>query len=262
MKAEKFARILRKILAEPKSIRLYARACRERVYRRFLAGKLIYTNGKNNTKATVIYAPGQTEPVYSPFNAGIARHLASLGYRTIRFDFKRTKDKTSMMLDDSSIEAFCSQIIALASAESRRAGAPIILMGKSFGGAIASKVADRIPALGCIAIGYPFFNPASKWSRTQHLSSIQKRLIIIQGTADDHGTPLQVKELELSPLIEIRWIQNADHGFKCSLLREKDIDKYNELLQACGDACKSILEAQNMTFSQHAQQQSLASGIF
>jgi predicted alpha/beta-hydrolase family hydrolase len=114
-------------------------------------------------------------------------------------------------------------------------------MGKSFGGAIASKVLENTCAVGCIAIGYPFFNPLTKWNRINHLPGIQKKLIIIQGSEDSQGGRDEIEEASLSSSTEIKWIQNADHGFKTNSSPEQDEIKYNELLQACSDACNTII---------------------
>ena len=234
-------RVARKLATEPKSIFIYARACFEIGYRRFLAGKLVITDGSMDSIALIVYVPGQAEPAYSSFNAGISKHLASAGFQVKRFDFKPIINKSRPILDDVAIELFCSQLVSLVDKESKCSGKPIILMGKSFGGAIASKVLEKVGAIGCIVIGYPFFNPSTQWSRIQHLPEIQKKLIVIQGSQDDHGTKSQIESIRLSSSIELRWIENADHGFKTNLSPEQDVVKYRELLQACADACHSIL---------------------
>jgi predicted alpha/beta-hydrolase family hydrolase len=87
----------------------------------------------------------------------------------------------------------------------------------------------------------PLFNPLTKWNRINHLPGIQKKLIIIQGSEDSQGGKDGIEEVSLSSSTEIKWIQNADHGFKTNLSPEQDEIKYKELLQACSDACNAII---------------------
>lgn len=241
MEKYRIKRIARRLAADPKSIFIYARACFEIFYRRFPAGTFTLTNGKRNSIALIIYAPGQTEPAYSSFNAGIAKHLAKSGFQVKRFDFKPIINKSRPSLDDSTVELFCNQLIALTDTESRNSDKPIILMGKSFGGAIASKTLERVGAIGCVAIGYPFLNPSTNWSRINHLQGMKKKLIIIQGSNDNYGTKDQIQEIKLASSVETKWIEGADHGFKTQLTPVQDEIKYNELLQACSEACNSLL---------------------
>ena len=241
MEIVRLIRIAKRLATEPKSIFTYARAAFEIFYRNFAAGTLVFTEGNKDSAALILYAPGQTEPAYSSFNAGIAKYLVKSGFQVKRFDFKPIINKSRPNLDDSAIDLFCSQLINLANKESKSWGKPIILMGKSFGGAIASKVLENTCAVGCIAIGYPFFSPLTKWNRINHLPGIQKKLIIIQGSEDSQGGRDEIEEASLSSSTEIKWIQNADHGFKTNSSPEQDEIKYNELLQACSDACNTII---------------------
>lgn len=216
-------------------------------YRKILAGRVLFVDGPADADTIVVYVPGQTEPVYTEFHDGIAKFLARSGYRVIRFDFTPLKNEKQVILDDSHIDIFCEQLAKKArkahrSSKIKRAR-KTILVGKSFGGAIASKVMDKIPASGCVVIGYPFLNPHTKWDRLGHLGSLRKRLVIIQGTDDLYGSKAIANKIDLAQSVEIDWIKNADHGFSNTLSPNQDQQIYDELLVTIGDACKRILKA-------------------
>ena len=238
-------RIAKRLATEPRSIFTYARAFLKICYRNLVAGTIVFTYGNKDSAALILYAPGATEPAYGSFNAGIAKYLAKSGFQVKRFDFKpiinKSRPSLDVDVDDSAIALFCRQLINLANKESKSSDKPIILIGKSFGGVIASKALEETDAAGCIAIGYPFFNPSTKWSRINHLPAIQKKLIIIQGSEDNYGGRNEIKEVSLSSSTQIKWLENADHGFKTNLSPEQDEIKYHELLQACAEACNAIL---------------------
>lgn len=87
------------------------------------------------------------------------------------------------------------------------------------GGRVASLVADDLYAAGTIAglvcLDYPF-HPLSKPDqlRTSHLAALATPTLICQGTRDGFGSPDEVARYDLSPQIEMVWIEDGDHGLK------------------------------------------------
>ena len=106
---------------------------------------------------------------------------------------------------------------------------PIILLGKSFGGAMATLVLDGSGAVGCVALGYPLINPLTRWDRLTHLAELVKPCWMIQAADDAYGGQSLVQALLLSPSIQFHWIANCDHGF-CPTLSDRGADAIMEQL--------------------------------
>ena len=91
----------------------------------------------------------------------------------------------------------------------------IIIGGKSMSGRIASMIADETQADGLLCIGYPF-HPVGKPEqlRTAHLKELRKPTLIAQGTRDPFGTRDEVATYDLSPAIQILWMEDGDHDLR------------------------------------------------
>ncbi|MEJ2415517.1 MAG: hypothetical protein P8Y45_00985 [Exilibacterium sp.] len=50
--------------------------------------------------------------------------------------------------------------------------------------------------------------------RTQHLRQLKTPGLILQGSRDALGSREQVQDYELSPALEIVWLEDGDHDFK------------------------------------------------
>jgi len=95
---------------------------------------------------------------------------------------------------------------------------PFLIGGKSFGGRVASMVADTAfasgGAQGLVCLGYPFHPPRKPGSlRTAHLAELICPALICQGTRDPLGNRDEVAEYGLADRIRIVWIEDGDHDF-------------------------------------------------
>lgn len=206
------------------------------LYLRFFAGHLTFVDERDKqTIATIVQIPGQTDPCWSSFNTGIAHALCAAGYRVVRFDFKgQAINQAKHKLTDPQVDAFCDQLIRRCRRVRRASDSPLILVGKSLGGAIVTKVLDRTGAAGCVVLGYPFQKEGSEWDRLSHLAHVRGPVFIIQGEEDRYGAKNLIAGLQLSESISIDWIAGAEHGFKHHI---------PALKEAVAKACQIILEA-------------------
>ena len=218
--------LLALLLAAKKAL-VWLRSRRTVIYRRFLAGHWLFVDGPIDAPVTILFVPGQTEPAYGRFNATIAQRLAGLGYRVVRFDFRPPRGLGAAQLNDTHIQHYCQQLNSRIRAICP--AGPIILLGKSFGGAMATLVLDGSAAVGCVALGYPFINPMTSWDRLTHLAELVKPCWIIQGADDSYGGKSLVQTLSLSPSIQFHWIANCDHGF-CPTSADRAADAILEQL--------------------------------
>lgn len=91
----------------------------------------------------------------------------------------------------------------------------LVVAGKSMGGRMASLLVDEVGAAGLVCLGYPF-HPQKKPEtlRTEHLADLKAPTLIVQGTRDALGNLEEVGGYELSPAIEICWLEDGDHDMK------------------------------------------------
>ena len=106
------------------------------------------------------------------------------------------------------LETFESELNRLRSAK-------IFIGGKSMGGRMASMIADSRDIEGLICLGYPFHPPGKpERLRTEHLKTLQRRTLILQGERDPFGKQEEVNGYDLSKHIAVEWIPDGEHSFK------------------------------------------------
>lgn len=169
--------------------------------------------------AHLLLTHGASEAFDSPFLTTMAEGLASLGIRTVRFEFdylaqvRRGAPRRPPPRMPVLEEEFCDRISAYDTT------GPLFIGGKSMGGRVASLIADPMFAAehvsGIVCLGYPF-HPVGRPDklRTAHLQNLAAPALICQGTRDPFGTTDDVANYELSGQIEIEWLDDGDHGFK------------------------------------------------
>lgn len=172
-------------------------------------------DGPADAKVRLILAHGAGAPMDTPFMSSIAERVSATGIAVTRFEFdymqKRRVDGRRRGPDRAPAlsERFRNVI-----SEVRPRG-PIFIGGKSMGGRVASMLADDAGAEGLVCLGYPFHPPGKpERIRTDHLRDLRTPTLILQGTRDPFGTPEDVARYDLSPAIEIHWLEDGDHSFK------------------------------------------------
>ncbi|GMM69998.1 alpha/beta fold hydrolase [Alteromonas sp. MTD1] len=93
---------------------------------------------------------------------------------------------------------------------------PTFVGGKSMGGRMASMLVDSNEHVnGCVALGYPFHPPGKpEKTRTAHLESMKKPMLIVQGERDTFGTQTEVREYSLASTIQCEFLADGDHSLK------------------------------------------------
>ena len=93
---------------------------------------------------------------------------------------------------------------------------PTFVGGKSMGGRMASMLVDSNEHVnGCVALGYPFHPPGKpEKTRTAHLESMKKPMLIVQGERDTFGTQTEVREYSLANTIQCEFLADGDHSLK------------------------------------------------
>jgi predicted alpha/beta-hydrolase family hydrolase len=176
-------------------------------------------DGPDTAAVTILLAHGAGAPMDSPSMTAAAKALAGAGFRVARFEFDYMATRRSGTSRPPPPRAEKLNPQYLAAIDALGAAGPLVIGGKSMGGRVASMVADglfdsgRIKGLLCL--GYPFHPPGKpEQLRTGHLVDLKTPALIVQGTRDEFGTREEVSTYELSPRIDILWLEDGDHDLK------------------------------------------------
>lgn len=150
---------------------------------------------------------------------GIAALLVERGIRVARFEFAYMAGRRDGVRKPppraETVMGEYREVVAQLGARQH----PLLIGGKSMGGRVASMVADELHRdariTGLVCLGYPF-HPLGKPAqlRTAHLAHLETPALICQGTRDPFGTRDEVAGYDLSPAIELRWLEDGDHELR------------------------------------------------
>ena len=171
-------------------------------------------DGPDSAKTTLLLAHGAGGAMDSPAMQALTEAFAGEGLRVARFEFSyMAARRQSIRKPPPKAETLIPEYRAALAAMGARG--QIIIGGKSMGGRIASMIADETQAAGLLCIGYPF-HPVGKPEqlRTAHLKHLRKPTLIAQGTRDPFGTQDEVATYDLSPAIQILWMEDGDHDLR------------------------------------------------
>lgn len=162
-----------------------------------------------------IFAHGAGAGMDHDFMSAVAQGLAKQGIQVIRFNFpymdKRAEDGKRRPPDRAPklLEAYQQVIAEFAQQRS------VVIGGKSMGGRMASLLADdeNVAAVACL--GYPFHPPGKPENyKGEHLASVAKPLLIIQGERDTFGKKEEFSDFALSSSVQVEFLPDGDHSFK------------------------------------------------
>lgn len=177
--------------------------------------ELLWTEPDGDAVATFLFAHGAGAAMDSPGMTSVAILLAARGIRVARFEFaymaaRREGVRKPPPRAENVVGEFPEAVAAVG-------GDRLIIGGRSFGGRVASLVADELldqgAIRGLVCLGYPFHPPAKPGQlRTAHLEHLRTPTLICQGTRDEFGTRDEVATYALSPAIDILWLEDGDHS--------------------------------------------------
>jgi hypothetical protein len=172
-----------------------------------------------NPVARLILAHGAGAGKEHEFMQAVARALNALSIEVVLFNFpymqviketgkRRPPDKAEKLL------AHFSELIDHVS--QTRQSLPTFIGGKSMGGRMATMLIDNTESVkGAAILGYPFHPPGKpEKTRTEHLETIAKPILIVQGERDTFGTQNEVEAYTLSSSIHCEFLVDGDHSLK------------------------------------------------
>ncbi|MGJ9422483.1 alpha/beta family hydrolase [Aeromicrobium sp. CF3.5] len=170
-------------------------------------------DGPDDADVTLLLAHGAGAAMDSPWMNSVAGLLVERGVRVARFEFaymaqRRTTGKRGgQPRAEAVLEEYRTAVTGV--------GGPVVVGGKSFGGRVASMIADDAGAAGVVALGYPFHPPKRPDRlRTDHLLTLRTPMLIVQGERDPFGAVADVPGYGLPDSIEVHWALDGDHSLK------------------------------------------------
>lgn len=94
-------------------------------------------------------------------------------------------------------------------------GHNVVVLARSSGGRVVSRVADELQLRQIVCMGYPFQHPdcGPEPERFEHLASIRTPTLIIQGTRDEYGGVGLENRYKLSDAVRLFFV-DANHDFQ------------------------------------------------
>ena len=161
-----------------------------------------------------IFAHGAGAGMEHEFMSAVAKGLAEKGIQVVRFNFpymvKRAEDGKKRPPDRAPklLEAYQSVIKEFADK-------PVVIGGKSMGGRMASLLAEESDVAAVACLGFPFHPPGKPEKyKGEHLASVTKPLLILQGERDTFGKKEEFAEFQLTDSINVTFLPDGDHSFK------------------------------------------------
>ena len=178
--------------------------------------QLLWT-GPAGSPRVLVLAHGAGAPMDSRWMDDMAALLGDRGIRVARFEFAyMAARREGVRRPNPRAEAVLDEYRAVVEQLRGETDAVPVIGGKSFGGRVASMIADEEHAAGrirgLVCLGYPF-HPMGKPEqlRTAHLARLATPTLVCQGERDVMGTREEVAGYELSPAIAFSWAADGDH---------------------------------------------------
>ncbi len=161
-----------------------------------------------------IFAHGAGAGMDHDFMSAVAHGLVEQGVRVVRFNFpymvKRNEDGKKRPPDRAPklLEAY-EEVITHFTNQS------VVIGGKSMGGRMSSLLAENELVAGVACLGYPFHPPGKPEKyKGEHLATIKKPTLILQGERDTFGKQEEFEHFPLSEQVRVAFIPDGDHSFK------------------------------------------------
>jgi uncharacterized protein len=181
---------------------------------------LVYPAAGPGIGAALILGHGAGAGQDSRFMVDTSRALSNLGLDLVTFNFPYTEQGRRIPDRAPLLEACYQATIETVRRDVVSAQRHLFIGGKSMGGRIATNVAaadSELPIEGLVLLGYPLHPPGRpEQRRDKHLPSIERPMLIVQGSRDAFGTPAELEPIltTLPRPATLHVVPGGDHSFK------------------------------------------------
>jgi len=181
---------------------------------------LVYPSAGPGIGATLILGHGAGAGQKSRFMIDASQALSTLGLDIVTFNFPYTEQKRKIPDRAPVLESSYRATVDAVRHEVATARQHLFIGGKSMGGRIATHIAAAdaaLPIRGLVLLGYPLHPPGRPDQRRDaHLPGITQPMLIVQGSRDAFGTPVELEPVlrELPGETVLHVVPGGDHSFK------------------------------------------------
>jgi len=157
---------------------------------------------------SAVLAPGYGGTAEQPLLKRLAERLETEGIATSRITFSTKRPSRGYVTEKAELRAAREAIVA-------RAGGPVALIGRSFGGRMCAFLAAEEPPDALVILGHPIAPPERPRPADEAaLLSIACPTLVVQGDRDELG-PLAVLEriAGQNPRIDLVVLRGAGHEY-------------------------------------------------
>jgi len=169
-------------------------------------------SGPEDAATTLVLAHSAGGTMDSPWLETMCGMLSERSIRSVRFEFaymaaRRAGTRRPPPKAELSIPEYRDVVADIRA----QAAGSLVIGGKSYGGRVASMIADDVQVAGLVCLGYPFHPPQRpEQLRTAHLLTLRTPALICQGERDPFGGVAEVASYGLPETIDVRWFA-GDH---------------------------------------------------
>lgn len=165
----------------------------------------LVTDRARSPIATLLLSHGAGNGIDTDDLEALARHLPRHGISVVRLEQPWKVAGRKIATPPATLDA-----ALLAAASTLRGRAPLIVGGRSAGARSAARCADRLGAVGCLALAFPLHPPGQPdKSRLHELRAAGVPTLVIQGDKDTAGRPD-----EFPDDIDLSVVPGADHSLR------------------------------------------------
>jgi predicted alpha/beta-hydrolase family hydrolase len=192
-----------------------------------------------------VLAHGAGAGQHSAFIVEYAQALAALGVDVVTFNFPYIEQHRKVPDRRPVLEACYRTVLAEVQQRVASSRHSLVIGGKSMGGRMASYLATD-PSLrleGLVLLGYPLHPPGRPEERRDaHLPEIHHPVLIVQGSRDTFGTPVELAPAlaQMSPRPTLHVIEGGDHSFKAPGGKAAQARLHAEIQQTIAEWIRSV----------------------
>jgi predicted alpha/beta-hydrolase family hydrolase len=160
-------------------------------------------------RAQLFLGHGAGGGIDAPDLVALALALPAIGIRVCRVEQPYRVAGKRLMSDKRILDgAFVTAVTAV-----RDVKTPIFVGGRSAGARVAARTARQLGAAGLVALAFPLLPPKGGPSRAPELVAAGVPALVVQGTRDPFGGPLELRKIPLPKSTEIHAVTDGDHAF-------------------------------------------------
>jgi uncharacterized protein len=169
---------------------------------------------RTSARAELFLGHGAGGSIDAPDLEALAQALPQLGVRVARVEQPYRVQGKRLETNTTKLDAAFKDAVS----RTREVSVPLFIGGRSAGARVAARTSKELGALGVLALAFPLMpvqrrrSITAGRSRAPELLGVSCSMLVIQGTRDAFGGPVELDALSLPPHIHVIPIEGGDHS--------------------------------------------------